>query len=79
MTLVCIYSMSMITKREDRKTMTRQTGKGEDMESMNMKEVTRLILDLRAAGWSDTEIINHILYIETGEGKYKTKKKETTD
>lgn len=59
--------------------MTGQAGKGENMESMNMKEVTRLILDLRAAGWSDTEIVNHILYIETGEEKYKTKKKEKAE
>ena len=29
------------------------------MEAMNMSETARLILDLRAKGWSDTEIINH--------------------
>lgn len=37
------------------------------MDSMNMTETARLILDLRAKGWSDTEIINHILYIVTSE------------
>jgi len=46
------------------------------MADMNMSEVTRLILDLRAAGWDDTKIINHILYIETGEDKYKAKQKK---
>lgn len=48
-------------------------GKEKNMADMNMSEVTRLILDLRAAGWDDTKIINHILYIETGEEKYKAK------
>lgn len=42
---------------------------------MNMVETARLILDLRAKGWSDTDIINHILYIVTGEDRYKTKEK----
>lgn len=46
------------------------------MEDMNMHEVTRMILDLRAKGWTDEEIINHILYIETGEEQYKSKKAE---
>lgn len=36
-----------------------------------MTETARLILDLRAKEWSDTDIINHILYIVTGEEKYK--------
>ena len=31
------------------------------MEAMNMSETARLILDLRARGWNDTEIVNHIL------------------
>ena len=30
-----------------------------------------MILDLRAKGWSDTEITNYILWIETGEEQYK--------
>lgn len=45
------------------------------MYSMNMTETARLILDLRAKGWSDTDIVNHILYIVTGEEKYKAKVK----
>ena len=44
------------------------------MNDMNMSEVTRMILDLRAKGWTDEETVNHILYIETGEEKYKAKK-----
>lgn len=40
---------------------------------MNMQESSRLILGLRAKGWSDTEITNLILYIETGDEKYKPK------
>lgn len=46
------------------------------MEDMNMTETARLILDLRAKGWSDTEIIKHILYIVTGEQSYKAKEAE---
>lgn len=36
-----------------------------------MSEVARLILGLRAAGWPDDRITNFILWIETGEEKYK--------
>lgn len=38
---------------------------------MNMSETTRLILGLRAAGWDDTRITNFIIWIETGNEKYK--------
>lgn len=41
------------------------------MIDMNMTETARLILDLRTKGWSDTDIVNHILYIVTGEEKYE--------
>ena len=41
------------------------------MDEMNMTETARLILDLRRKGWNDTEIINHILYIVTGDQSYK--------
>ena len=44
------------------------------MEDMNMNETARLILDLRARGWNDTDIIDHILYIVTGEEGYKAKR-----
>ena len=38
---------------------------------MNMQEVSRMILGLRAAGWNDKDINDFILYIETGEEQYK--------
>lgn len=38
---------------------------------MNMQECSRLILGLRSAGWSDTQINDFILYIETGDTHYK--------
>lgn len=49
------------------------TRKGErrNMEQMNMQENARLVLGLRAAGWSEKKINDFILYIETGEEQYK--------
>lgn len=38
---------------------------------MNMQETARLILGLRAAGWSEQKINDFILFIESGEEKYK--------
>lgn len=38
---------------------------------MNMSENARLMLGLRAKGWSDTEIVNFCLWVETGEEQYK--------
>lgn len=49
------------------------------MEEMNNKENARLILALRAREWTDTEINDLVLYLETGEAKWferVTKKKE---
>ena len=46
---------------------------------MNMQENARLILGLRAAGWSDEEITDFILWIESGDDKYKPKKVEDKD
>lgn len=40
---------------------------------MNMTEVARLILGLRAAGWNDEQINDFLLWIETGEEQYKPK------
>ncbi len=40
---------------------------------MNTQEIARLVLGLRAAGWSDKKINDFILYIETGEQQYKPK------
>ena len=45
------------------------------MNEMNMIENARFILGLRAAGWSEKEIYNFILFIETGEEQYKPRKK----
>ena len=39
---------------------------------MNMTEVARLLLGLRAAGWTEKEINDFMLYIESGEEQYKT-------
>lgn len=46
---------------------------------MNMTEVARLLLGLRAAGWSEKEIKDFILYIESGEEQYKPKQKKEKD
>jgi len=40
---------------------------------VNMAESSRLILGLRSKGWTDTEIADFILWIETGEDQYKPK------
>lgn len=37
---------------------------------MNMTELTRLMQGLRAAGWSDTEIVNFCLWVESGNPSY---------
>ncbi len=42
---------------------------------MNMTEVARLVLGLRAAGWTEKEINDFVLYIESGEEQYKPKAK----
>ena len=39
-----------------------------------MQEVARLILGLRAAGWSEKDINNFLLFVESGEERYKPKK-----
>lgn len=46
---------------------------------MNMQENARLILALRAKGWTDTEINDLVLYIETGDEKYKPKKESSVE
>lgn len=38
---------------------------------MNMTGVSRLLLGLRAAGWSEKKINDFLLYIESGEEQYK--------
>ena len=41
---------------------------------MNMSESARIIVGLRAKGWTDTEIADFILWIETGEEQYRPEK-----
>ena len=43
---------------------------------MNMSETSRLILGLRNAGWDEKAINDFILWIETGDEKYRPKSKE---
>ena len=50
--------------------------KQEGGEQMNMSEVARLILGLRAEGWADSKITDLILWIAAGEAQYKPKVKE---
>lgn len=56
--------------------MIRQAGEGGKMDVVNMTEVTRLILGLRSAGWSEKEINDFIVYIESGEEQYKPQKEK---
>lgn len=42
----------------------------------NMTEVARLLLGLRSARWTEKEINDFVLYIESGEGQYKLKPRE---
>ena len=37
---------------------------------MNMQEVARLLLGLRAAGWTEKKINDFMLYIESGDEHY---------
>ncbi|MCD7865577.1 MAG: hypothetical protein LUG54_06085 [Clostridiales bacterium] len=43
---------------------------------MNMTEVARIILGLRADGWDEKKINDFMLFIETGEEQYKPKEKK---
>lgn len=52
------------------RTITRN-GEKRNMEQMNMQENARLVLGLRATGWSEKKVNDFILYIETGEEQYK--------
>ncbi|MBR5969498.1 MAG: hypothetical protein IK016_04040 [Lachnospiraceae bacterium] len=45
-------------------------------EQMTMQEMTRFILGLRNAGWSEEKINDFIVFIESGDEKYKPKKEE---
>lgn len=43
---------------------------------MNMSEASRIIIGLRAAGWPEKDINDFILWIETGDERYKPKSKD---
>ena len=43
---------------------------------MTMQEMTRFILGLRNAGWSEEKINDFIVFIESGDEKYKPKKED---
>ncbi len=43
---------------------------------MTMQEITRLIIGLRTAGWTEKEINDLMLYIESGEDKYLPRKND---
>ena len=40
---------------------------------MTMTEISRLILGLREAGWSEKKINDFLLYIESGDDAYRPK------
>jgi len=50
--------------------------KGEEDKTMNMQEASRIILGLRAAGWDDKSINDFILWVETGDERYKPAEKK---
>ena len=70
-----------MSKDNDRQAEDKQSlsGKGADMDNMNMQEASRVILGLRAAGWDEKKINDFILYIETGDEQYKPKQKEKAE
>ena len=41
---------------------------------MNMQENARFIMGLRSAGWTEKEINDFMLFIETGEEQFRPKK-----
>lgn len=49
------------------------------MNNMNMQEASRVILGLRAAGWSEKDINDFILFVETGEEQYKPSQKNKAE
>ena len=55
------------------------TQNNKEEHKMTMSEASRVILGLRAAGWSERDINDFILWIETGEEQYKPKNKSSND
>lgn len=52
------------------------TGEQEVKMEMNMTKNSRFIKGLRAAGWTEKEINDFMLYIESGEEEYMPKPRE---
>ena len=50
--------------------------KGKEDKTMNMQEASRIILGLRAVGWDDKSINDFILWVETGDERYKPAEKK---
>ena len=76
----CIYTKIsnlklLLYNRPKETDNTPKKEKGKHMNDMNTSGIARLIKGLRAAGWSDKDINDFILYIETGDEKYKPKEK----
>lgn len=46
---------------------------------MHARERERLILGLRSAGWSDEKIDDFMLYMRSGEGRYKSEVMEAME
>ena len=49
--------------------------KGKEDRIMDMQEASRIILGLRAAGWDEKSINDFILWVETGDERYKPAEK----
>lgn len=48
----------------------------EGVKEMTMQEMTRLLLGLRDAGWSEKKINDFLIWIESGEEQYRPKKEK---
>lgn len=46
---------------------------------MTTNESSRLMIGLRSKGWSDTEIVDFVLWVETGDSKYEPQEETDKD
>ena len=53
-----------------------ESTEGKEGKTRNMQEASRIILGRRAVGWDDKSINNCILWVETGDERYKPTVKE---
>lgn len=56
-----------------------KSAKGGVFMTQDMKEVARFILGLRSAGWTEKQINDFMLYIESGEEQYMPKHEITEE